>query len=705
MRHTRIRLMGSAAAVVLMTAGPARPQEVSYSLYGTPGLIETPTAQSSPDAEIAASLGLFKQQQRSSFTFQLLPRLSGTFRYTRVPNSTGPDTDSNFDRSFDLRYRMLDEGRLGTLTPAVAVGLQDFIGTGQLSSEYLVASKTITPAITASVGLGWGRLGSRNGFTNPLGIFDSGLETRENLDFGFGGKPSLDQFFHGDAAVFGGVSWDYSDKLTLKAEYSSDAYARETANGTIDASSPLNFGVSYRWKPGINVDLAYLYGSELATGLTFTLNPRERAFVSGTESAPVPVRARGTSSVAASWGAQTGTPVTQSVQAALAQDDIRLLGLSVDGSTARVRYANDRYRSEAQAMGHVARVLTQTLPDNVTTFVMEPTQRGMALSATTLQRGDLEQLENTATAADSLRARSQTRDAAGKAPAPVPDDNPAFTWGLGPYAELIVFNGDAPVQVDVGLQLETKYTITPNLIVSGNFRQSLRGQRDVEPITETPNDYYNVRTDGGEFGVDGTPVITDLTLAHYGRPAANLYSRVTLGYLEKMYGGASGEMLWKPVDSRLAVGAEVDYARQRETDMLLGFQDYDIVTGHLSAYYAFDNGFHTQVDVGRYLAGDWGATVALDREFENGWKVGAYFTLTDMPFDEFGEGSFDKGIRLTVPVDFFLGNASRQSVDTSLASLTRDGGARVNVEGRLYDTVRDGHLAGPMGDTWGRFWR
>ena len=705
MRYTRIGLMGSAAAVMLMAAGPARPQEVSYSLYGTPGLIETPTAQSASDAEIAASLGLFKQQQRSSFTFQLLPRLSGTFRYTRIPEFAGVGTDTIFDRSFDLRYRVLDEGRFGALTPAVAVGLQDFIGTGKLSSEYIVASKTITPAITASVGLGWGRLGSRNGFTNPLGVFGSSLETRENLDVGFGGKPSFDQFFHGDAALFGGVTWDYSDKLTLKAEYSSDAYIRETANGTIDASSPLNFGVSYRWKPGINVDLAYLYGSELATGLTFTLNPRERAFVSGTEPAPVPVRARGTSSVAASWGAQTGTPVAQSVQAALAQDDIRLLGLSVDGSIARVRYANDRYRSEAQAMGHVARVLTQTLPDNVTTFVMEPTQRGMALSATTLQRGDLEQLENTATAADSLRARIQTRDAAGKAPAPVPHDNPAFTWGLGPYAELIVFNGDAPVQVDVGLQLETKYTITPNLIVSGNFRQSLRGKREIAPIKETPNNYYNVRTDGDEFGADGTPVITDLTLAHYGRPAANLYSRITLGYFEKMYGGVSGEVLWKPVDSRLAVGAEVDYARQRETDMLLGFQDYDIVTGHLSAYYAFDNGFHTQVDVGRYLAGDWGATVALDREFENGWKVGAYFTVTDMPFDQFGEGSFDKGIRLTVPVDYFLGNASRQSVDTSLASLTRDGGAQVNVDGRLYDTVRDGHLAGPMGDTWGRFWR
>ena len=76
-----------------------------------------------------------------------------------------------------------------------------------------------------------------------------------------------------------------------------------------------------------------------------------------------------------------------------------------------------------------------------------------------------------------------------------------------------------------------------------------------------------------------------------------------------------------------------------------------------------------------------------------------------MPFEEFGEGSFDKGIRITVPTDFFLGNASRREVSTSLASLTRDGGARVNVDGRLYNIVRDGHTAGSMGDTWGRFWR
>ena len=692
------------AIAALLAGSSAQAQDTDYSLYGAPGLIEMPNARSAADAEIAASITYFTQQQRNSFTFQLTPRLSGTFRYAGlngVAKRNGPGIRDTFDRSFDLRYRITDEG---DYLPAIAIGLQDFLGTGFLSSEYIVASKQITPDIDVTGGIGWGRFGSQNGFTNPLGLLDAGFETRPELDFGRGGKISGNQFFRGDAALFGGVAWKYSDKLTLTAEYSSDAYTDESRLGTIDIKSPVNVGLTYRPRDGVELDLAYLYGSEIAAAVTLDLNPRDRALTSGLEPAPLPVRARGTSAAAAeSWTATT--PAPQALQAALADGGIRLLGLTTTGSTARVRYANETYRSEAQGLGRVARAMTQVLPDAVTTFILEPTQAGIALSSTTLQRADLERLENTANAADALRATAVTTDITGPAPTTVPDDRPAFTWGLSPYASLIVFNGNAPVQLDYGLGLRARYEVSPNLVIDGGIRQSALGKRELAEITEVENGYPNVRTSAGDYGIDGNPVITDLTVAHYGRPAANLYSRVSLGYLETMYGGVSTELLWKPVDSRLALGAELNYVMQRDTDMLFGFQDFDTVTGHLSAYYHFDNGFHGQVDVGRYLAGDWGATVALDREFDNGWKVGAYFTLTDMPFEDFGEGSFDKGIRITVPTDFFLGTASRRKVSTSLASLTRDGGARVDVDGRLYDIVRDGHTAGSLGDTWGRFWR
>jgi len=699
-----LRNTSLAALAATLLAQGASAQDTTYTLYGTPGLIEMPTAQMADDAQVTASLGLFKQQQRASFSFQLSPRFSGTFRYAGIPQNTGVGTGGTYDRSFDLRYRILDAGQFGDWTPAVAVGLQDFLGTGKLSSEYIVASKAFGDNIIGTMGLGWGRFGTQGGFTNPLGLIDASLETRPALDFGVGGKISTSQFFRGDAALFGGVTWKYSDKITLKAEYSSDAYVRENNNGTIDSKTPFNVGLTYHYRPGITADVAYLYGSELAAGITFDLNPRDRAFVSGTETAPQPVRVRD-SAAAASWSTVTTPAMTTALQSALKADGMRLLGLDVNGTSARVRYANNKYRSEAQALGRVARIMTQVMPDGVTQFTLEPVQSGIALSATTLQRSDLEGLENTPNAAADLLARADITDAAGAGPTYVDDDTPAFTWGISPYASLIVFNGNAPAQLDLGVSARARYEISPNLVLSGGARQSILGARELAEETITPNSYPNVRTDSSKYGIDGKPVITDLTLAYYGRPAQNLYSRVSLGYLETMYGGVSGELLWKPVDNRLALGAELNYAMQRDTDMLFGFQDFDTVTGHLSAYYHFDNGFHGQVDVGRYLAGDWGATFALDREFDNGWKVGAYFTLTDMPFEEFGEGSFDKGIRITVPVDFFAGTASRRSVSTSLASLTRDGGAKLNVEGRLYDIVRDGHSAGPLGDTWGRVWR
>jgi hypothetical protein len=148
----------------------------------------------------------------------------------------------------------------------------------------------------------------------------------------------------------------------------------------------------------------------------------------------------------------------------------------------------------------------------------------------------------------------------------------------------------------------------------------------------------------------------------------------------------------------------VNYAVQRDYDMGFGFRDYDVVTGHLSAYYDLSKGFHVQVDAGRYLAGDWGATLSIDREFANGWRVGAFATLTNVSAEQFGEGSFDKGIRFFIPVSWFTGQPSRQSVGTTIRPISRDGGARLDVPDRLYDRVRGGQF-GAIDDQWAQVWR
>lgn len=697
-------LLATATCAVLM-AWPALGQDrgITYTLYGTPGLIDMPTAMAANDGDVGTTIGWFDGQQRNTFTFQITPRLSGSFRYSSVRDFQGPGEGGYFDRSFDLRYQFIDES---DWLPAIAVGLQDFLGTGLYSAEYLVASKTLSDSVRITAGLGWGRLGSYNGFTNPLGVIDSSLETRPALDFGLGGTISANQLFRGDAAIFGGIEWSITDRLTFKAEYSSDAYSAEASRGLFQANSPLNFGLTWKPKPNYQVGLSFVGGSEIAFTGTIILNPSVRPFSSGLEPPPVPVSVRAAGAAAAqSWdlSASGQADLRGRLQQELAREGVELNAVEITADQVRLRYTNTRYRTEAQAMGRIARILTGIMPASVELFRLEPMQAGIPLSSSTFRRSDIETLENAAGGSALSQQRSILADAGGaQGLVTVPPVGDTFTWGISPYLAFFVFDGDKPVNFDAGLSVTAEYRIQPNLIISGRLRQSLVGSNDVGSIS--PSTLPPVRRYIGYYNVQGNPGIENLTLAYYARPAPDIYARVTVGYLERMFGGVSAEVLWKPVDSDFAVGFELNQVMQRDFDMLLGFQDYQVTTGHASVYYDFQNGFHGQLDVGRYLAGDWGATVSIDREFQNGWKIGGYFTLTDVPFEDFGEGSFDKGIRLTIPFDYILGQPSRREIANTLSSLTRDGGARLVVDGRLYETIRGGHF-NDLSDSWGRFWR
>lgn len=708
-RNVQYRIGASVVALSLVMPAAAQDRGVSYTLYGTPGLIEMPSAISANDGEIVGNIAHTGTELRNSFTFQITPRLSGTFRYAGIDDFEGPDTRRYFDRSFDLRFRLTDEG---DWMPMIAIGLQDFLGTGIYGAEYVVATKTLSDSLRVTGGIGWGRFGTYNSFDNPLGAISSSFNDRPAIigNESLGGEPSWDTWFRGDAALFGGVEWAASERLTVKVEYSSDdGYRNLQGERLFDREIPLNFGLTYRPAPGFQTSAALLYGNQLAISGTILVNPGNRPFVDGLDIPPPPVLVRpGGVAAAQSWdlGARPAEDVTASLRSALRSEGIELNAIELTGTSVRLRYTNTRYRTEAQAMGRVARILTRELPPSIETFHLEPMQRGIPLSQATWARTDVEFFETRPGGSEQMLARADLSDAgpaAGLSRVP-PIDDP-FSWGIAPYVRLSYFGGNAPVVYHVGAEASATYRFRPDLVLSGAVSQRLlTNSGNIFPIDESEAPVPVVRRNAALYLQEGNPGIEYLTLAHYGRPGRDLYSRVTLGYLERMYGGLSTELLWKPVDSNWAVGAEVNYAVQRDFDMLFGFRDYDIVTGHASLYYNFPGDFHVRLDVGRYLAGDWGGTVTLDREFANGWKVGAYATLTDMSFEDFGEGSFDRGIRLTIPTDFIIGQPNRRTIDTAISSLTRDGGARLRVDGRLYDTVRAGHYDA-LSDSMGRFWR
>ena len=706
--HMKRFLLGGSAALALLSPVPLMAERstvsTTYSLNGAPGLIDLPTAEVAPDSNLSVTYGGFGPNTRGTLSFQITPRLFGSFRYSGMRGFLEEESGDRVyhDRNFDLRFRLIDEGKY---LPAVSIGLNDFLGTGIYSSEYIVATKSVGQRLRVTAGVGWGRLGS----LDPIGS----TGTRPEIDFGRGGKPNWDQWFRGDYALFGGLSYAVNDKLTLKAEYSSDAYMPEQDEGVFTRKSPFNFGVNYRLADGVNVGAYYLYGTTVGASVTVMMNPNKPTARSGWETAPQSVKPRPTrASDPEAWDtAWTMDPEAHpGIQAALAQSLARegqvVEAMALTATRIELRVKNTRFNSPAQAVGRTARILTRALPASVETFVIVPVENGVPLSAVVLQRSDLEALEHAPS--PEIHARAQivdVYDAQDGAPRPVvtPGLYPRFSWALTPYTVIGLFGANTAVGGEVGLRLGASYEVTPGLILSGAVTKRIVGNLHNDDWV-SDSVLPHVRSNVARYHNEGDPSIEHLTLSWYGRPGRNLYSRVTVGYLETMFAGVSGELLWKPVNSRFALGAELNYVYQRDFDQMFGVQDYSVVTGHVSAYYDIGHGFQAQLDVGRYLAGDLGATLAVDRVFSNGWKVGAYATLTDVSSEEFGEGSFDKGIRLSIPLQWALGTPSRAATSTEVRSLSRDGGARLNVDGRLFDWVDEGH-GDTLTDRWGRFWR
>lgn len=705
----RALLLGCAASalIALPVLAEMRP---GLSLMGGSGLVDMPSAQMQPDGQLSVSISNAAGITRNTLSFQLTPRLQAGFRYSgfRFPAGApgiggyGPGT-RYYDRAFDISYLVIREGGWW---PAVTVGMRDFAGTGMGSAEYLVASRKFGDRWSATAGLGWGSLGSKGS------IFSTGTRPAERAD-DTGGTLNYRQWFRGDVAPFGGVEWQATDKLRLKAEWSSDAYTEISGRqGVFDRRSSLNFGAEYQVSEGLTLGAYSLYGSKIGLTAQISLNPKVRPAGGLRSPGPKPLAVRNPRAAdPAAWAdgwTQQGSEVavravSPAVRKALADQGLVAEAMAIHGDRVEIRVANPRYNSAGQAIGRAARALAGSLPSSIEVFDIVPVVQGMATSRVRLMRSDLEALEYAPDNTAALAARVDLGEApAGGEGLVAFAPEAALKWRVGPYLRYSLFDPDSPLRADTGIRLSAEARLATGLYLTGSVTQKLAGNMD-SYRRESNSVLPHVRTDDYLRDRRDTE-LERLNLAWYARPGENFYSRVTAGYLERGYGGVSAELLWKPVDSPLALGAEINYVQQRALTKAFGFEDHRVATGHISAYYELPQGYHAQLDVGRYLAGDVGATLTFDREFANGWRVGAFATKTNVSGADYGEGSFDKGIRLTVPLNWLTGQPIRSQASGVIRMVQRDGGARLNAPGRLYEPVRDYHK-GAVQAQWGQVWR
>lgn len=688
------KVAGTIVAVLAGIAAPVSAQ--TLNLYGNPGLIDMPSAEQLPDGELSITYGQVGDSKRTSIGFQMLPRVHGTIRLSEITDAPGQKSTA---RGFDLSFQLVEED--GWL-PGVALGFRDLLGDGPYGAEYIVASKEVVDGLTLTGGIGWGRLGSSGTLGEIFG--DRGPVTDPP------GQLQFDSYFQGEAAFFGGVAWDTPiDGVRLLAEYSSDEYEPES-NGGFDRKSDFNFGVAYAPNDYLQASAAWMYGSSFGFQFTIRGNPKKPLMPQDLGAGPSPVVARAPDAPR-NTGWETNTEGKQqlidTLGEALAADGIIIEEARLTGTQVDLYLNNTQIQRRPKAIGRVTRLLALAMPPSVETFNITLLNDGLPVTTATINRSDVEAQVDRPNA--SLASWETTELSAAQARLTGGDVfrrpiSPRFSWGIGPSIPVNLLDVDDGFRPDIQINASASYQFTRGLSVTGELSAFLIGtDQKTESTSSSP--LPRVRSDSDLYYSGRDIDIERLTADYVTKFRPALYGRLTGGILERMFTGVSAEVLYAPTDLPVALGSEINYVRQRDIDDPFALQDYDVWTGHASVYWDTGyRGIEAQLDAGRYLAGDWGATFGLSRRFNNGWEVRGFFTRTDVSFDDFGDGSFAKGIELTLPLRWGVPFETKSEASIAVMPVENDGGARLDVDGRLYDRVRELDRAS-LRDGWSAFWQ
>ena len=719
--------VSSLATPVLAAPFEPYPAPTLTNDFGGVGLLQTPSARFARDGQLTAGFNRVRPYDRYFVTLQAMPWLETTLRYTSVSNrlySPVPDFsgDQTYkDRGFDIKLKLFDEGRI---RPALAIGARDFIGTGLFSSEYIVASKNFGP-LDASFGVAWGNLGTRGHIRNPLAVVFPSFENRE--PFTAGGGTFNNVYFRGPrVGFFGGIQYATPIRgLTLKVEYDSNSYQQEALSNPQPVKTPFNAGLDYRILPWLNATASLQRGNQFGLTLTATTNfhratvpPKfdppgapigldaqpipdgggqpldSKKFVPGVIGAPAQPRGgvlaiSPTDSVIPAAG-----PLDKRITKALAIQGTALYSANLKGDTAELFVAQTRFYNAATGVGRIARAAFSVLPpefeyvkivlveNGVETIAVKVPRAGL-IEAVDVQRGPavdklLKEVEITNPPLSLEKAEVKGM---------VNTVYPLFLYSIRPGLKTTIGRPEQFILYQAYIALNGGILLGRGWDASGQFTLNVSNNFDKLKV-QSDSQLPRVRSDIAEYLRQGTTAISHLQMDYSFNIAPSLYGHVYGGYLEEMFAGFGGELLYRPALQNWAIGAELSYVGQRNFNQMFGLQDYRVLTGYVTGYLAFpEPRIDASVRVGRYLAKDFGVTFDVSRTFESGVRVGAFATFTDVSAEEFGEGRFDKGIYMILPLNLIYNRNTRAAIGVAYRPLIRDGGQQLVIRQPLIATT------------------
>jgi len=597
------------------------------------------------------------------------------------------------DKGFNVKFIYRPKNNS---VPNIAIGLDDFAGTGFFTREYVVAT-SIQSNIKYSLGIGWGKYTGKNSFKNPLSELSSSLLSRPSVsdNLNYGGSLSYDQWFRGDASIFGGLEWRISNinGLNLKLEYDPFNYFDFSASFRPDAvyeirnkDSDFNIGLSYALNKHLTIDASYIKGNTFNVsfnmGVTFndSLSTKPKF-------EPMLMKQDKVKNEKSAFYEDLLFNLNNNSLFLQTSTLHKSGNLDLTISTADHRNA---IRSSSYA-AYITKEVADLNDIDISLINVAHINAGIELNNITYIAQHLSAESN---APIELKIRNSILDSGNTNKFLEDEFKPSINFpvifsSISPSIVSHIGNPEKFYLGGINLQYISEVQFKRNLLLSTELNLPLYGNFK-DTISGPGSAMRHVRTDLMQYLKEDDIHIQRMQLDYIWSPYKDVYAKITGGIFEPMFGGFGGELLYKPFDKNYNIQLELFHVKQRSFDQRFNFQNYDTVTGHISLGYQFAAGIESNLSFGRYLAKDDGYTFDLGRRTKSGFKAGVYFTRTNVSAELFGEGSFDKGFYFQIPIDLF-NNEYRGNYSTfKLSPLTRDGGARLihdkDLRGLIYNS-------------------
>ncbi len=648
----------------------ANESRLSANYMGIVGLNAVPSARMDQEGVARVGTSSLDPHNHAFIGLQIAKPLYVSLRQSMEVSSIGEKPEMVYP-GMDIKLRLKKEGRYA---PEIAFGMNSMLGHERFSSEYFALSKRYYD-FDMTAGVAWGRLGSAGHVPNPLARIFSRFKDDRDYDSEDASSPS-DWFTGEDIGLFGGVEYFTPwEGLSLKADIGADRYPGERRKFDFHEPAPWSLGFNYAPKEWFSFGAAMMGTDKIMA--RFSVQEKLDRFMGKSYKDPLP-EMDNNSFFGHAWSViKNGGDTTSGLV---------LAGRPIytDHDVSQILYLND-YTPSAIQIGRAARKLLRAVRDDTATITVIPVSGNTRGKAITFSRHDLDQAFNRHGSPEEIW---QDTDFA----------NPARELDQKGSGKKFKF---LP-QLDLSFEEETTHLYRASTVV--DYRQPLGHgfsfgnafRLNIADNFHRLSKYKSINLQSVRGNIDQftqNRINLDRSfLSWIKTPLPDFHLALTAGYLEEMYAGIGGEVLYRPFQSPFAIGAEGwnIYKRDPAAALALGL-DPDrsgSFTGHINLYYDIPNTDITAfAQAGRFIAGDLGITGGLQREWDSGMKVKAFVSTTDSnDKDVFNsDRNIYAGLQMSIPIGNLKFMPQGSEVRTNIAPLGRDDAQMLDKPVSLYN--------------------